>query len=452
MTKKNQEKLNISQVGYKSEWALAKFFDAYFNDNEIKGKFNLKYICGRQRKKIAIDQLMDGLEGKLEILFENPTWRAGNRKKEVKSIIGIIRRLNNNGFKYSQTIENKEECKKYSLEEKVYDKSDAIIVQSANLAHLDYINDAISHEKSVLCEKPLIPVIENGKPTKKYINELKKIANKNERKDKDIKILMDAEHYSYKKSSLAFYENLDEILTGKDGEKLKIKEIVGEGIEIDDPSHWRTQEILNFEKSGSGLMGDTLCHFLAFVSNLGGKAIAKNREYDMYEGEKEGKRIKYNADTYDHVVFNVQNRKNKVENSIAIDSKRDYFTEECTANFTVAKFIDKTNRNINKENHEKKESKFIKFLLNDGSEVIVDFITGEVTKNTIKQDQKSYKAKEGTSNNEYVNILNRFYDSIKTGKRPITDFKNSIETMNSIYEAYNLPEEQNKRISVYQLK
>lgn len=459
-----EQKIAMSQVAFKSEWALAKFFKAYFDNEEIREKFDLKYILGREKSKPeAISALICGLRARVKILEKNPEWRNEQRLTEINSILEIMERLHSGSIDYFSVHGT------HLVPPEVYDNVELSIIHSQNKTHLEYIVDGLSNHKSILCEKPLVPTVTaDGKADRESIQKLEQIV---ENAPEDL-TLMDAEHYSYKLGSLRFYQNLTEILKDDNGNPLKIKKIEGECKEIDDPTHDRTKAILDFEKSGTGLMGDTMCHLLAFISNLGGKAIPEFREYDMYKDHEN--EFQYNADTYNHVDFKVQNRENRVSDSVTIPA-RDYFTEDCTASFEVAKFINlmiKKNGKAGKtkkskfvsflhslmlENEEEvkaekpKESKFIRFTLEDDSQVTINFKDGSVKRGYCQGISREYrKEDEKISSNEYVNILNHIHDSIRQGKKPITDFRNSIETLRSIMETYALPENLNKKVSIYQ--
>jgi predicted dehydrogenase len=435
-----EQKIAMSQVAFKSEWALAKFFKAYFDNEEIKEKFDLKYILGREKSKPeAISALICGLRARVKILEKNPEWRNEQRLAEMNSILDIIEGLQSGSIDYFSVHGT------HLVPPEVYDNVELSIIHSQNKTHLEYILDGLNNHKSILCEKPLVPtVMADGRADKEGIQRLEEII---ETAPKDL-TLMDAEHYSYKPGSLRFYQNLTEILTDDNGNPLKIKKIEGECKEIDDPTHNRTKSILDFKTSGTGLMGDTMCHLLAFISNLGGKAIPEFREYDMYHDTKNG--FQYNADTYNHVDFKVQNRENGINDSVTIPA-REYFTEDCTASFEVAKFINLM-KIAGEETEEKpKESKFIRFTLEDDSQVTINFRNGVVNRKYSPGVSREYrKEDEKISSNEYVNILNHIHDSIRQGKKPITDFRNSAVTLRSIMESYALPEEVNKKVEIYQ--
>jgi predicted dehydrogenase len=292
-----------------------------------------------------------------------------------------------------------------------------------NITHADYIEDGFLHNAHILCEKPLTTVVNiDGNPDDRALIHLDKIV-----RACGINLtLMDAEHYSYKKPSIIFYEKVDDLLKGKNGSKLKIIGIEGEIKELDNPEWNRTRDILSFAKNQTGLLGDTMCHLLAFISNLGGRAVAQEREYDSYGG--------FDADTYDRVSYQIINT----------DLQKNYFAPNAYANFTVAKFIDKMTDSKEKDDRIR-ESKFIKFILEDKSEIIINFKDGTVTKDG--KDCSYFR--HAISGNEYVNVLNEFHEAIHDGRKPRTDYLSSKSTLQTTYETYALPAEKNKRVKIY---
>ncbi len=404
--------LKAAQIAYKSEWALAKFF-ASLKNSEIQNKLKLIGICGREEtKKDAWLAIKEAILKRTEMLAENPSWRSSNREIEIDSLISLLEKLQFNGIKYYHANKNQ------TLPQKVHENADAIIIHSKNTTHLGYIEDAIKNLKHVLCEKPLVSTIdERGKPYPNHLNELEKII----REANPSLILMDAEHYSYKKASTIFYENLEQILKGKNGKMEKIKEIEGHLEEKDDPNFSRTRDLLSLDNRTS-LLDDTMCHLLAFISNLGGTPIPKYREYDIFKG--------YDVDTFNNVEYKIK------------DCQK-YFTNNAFAYLRVAKFIDKQKK------PKKQESKNIKFTLEDDSEILVDFKKGSVTKKTKDNTKKEYTFRYVISNNEYTNILNHFYEAIINQKSPLTDFRNSLVTLKAIYQSRTLPSNQNKQVKIY---
>lgn len=406
-------RITLDQIAYKSEWALAKFFDSCFNNDSIKEKFMLRSICGREKtKEDALEALITSAQKKVEILEKTHHSKSPQRFTEVRNLLNLMRALSSNIIQYHFLNGGGTLPPKNS-------NYNALVIHSSNKSHINYIQQGIDLGEHILCEKPLIPVIDAfGRPDDSGINQLENIIKK---APKNL-VFMDAEHYSYKEPALVFYQMLNECLEGK-----KIKRVEGEIREFDDPSWDRTKDILNLHKSQTGLMGDTLCHLIAFISNLGGQAVPVSREYANYD--KNG--VTYDVDTYDKVDYSIKN------------IFGNYFSKEASASFVVAKFIDK----MKTQNTE--ESKYIKFILEDNSEITIDF-----RKKTVEKKKNGHKwlvtsQDKGINSNEYVNILNQFYDSIINEAKLRTNFTNSLTTLRSIHDAYALSPDKNIMVEVY---
>jgi predicted dehydrogenase len=411
-------KIKLVQIAYKSEWALARFFEALKNP-DISSKFFLETICGREASDTdAVDALTKRIT-EIKKAIEAKEWRAEQRNKEMENANYLISLLASKKIKYCQVR------KDTRLPQAVYDHDfgKALVVHSLNITHTNYIRDGLLHKANILCEKPLTTVVDiEGNPDDSSIRSLETIV----RNLKGDLVLMDAEHYSYKKPSLIFYEKLEQLLADKNGNIRKIKKVEGEIMEIDKPDWKRTREILSFERNQTGLLGDTMCHLLAFISNLGGRAIPEERTFDCYPG--------FDADTLNNVKY-------KIINS---DLLKNYFAQNATADLRVAKFIDK----IKGTKKDVKESKFIKFILEDNSSITLDFKQGTLTKDGKDCSYFRY----AVSGNEYVNILNIFHEAIEDKRKPLTDYRSSMDTLQSTFETYALPEEKNRRIRVYKTK
>ena len=215
-------------------------------------------------------------------------------------------------------------------------------------------------------------------------------------------VLMDAEHYSYKKAALTFYENLDFLL---ENGKRKIKQVHGEIKEFDSPDFGRTKDILNLG-SETGILTDTGVHLLAFISNLGARATPTSAKYDRFKG--------YDVET-------------SFRGEYAITGNNRVFAKNATFAIDIAKFTDLF------INPELGESKLIRFTLDDDTEIIVDFSNGIVKKGGIE-----CTFRYSISNNEYTNIFGHFFESLNNKTLPLTRFSRSIKTLDSIYQTYNL--------------
>lgn len=395
--------LKMMQVAYSAEWALSKYFGAVVDEGIMK-RFLLTSISGREN---AIDEAIARLAS--EIYKRNiDVASAGGEKRNVEVqnrnaqiLIGKLQNLEVPYFKINGTC---------TLPDEAYDLADVVVIHSKNTTHVDYIREAIQRGKHVLCEKPIVATLDaSGNPIDSQFKELEQILAAH--KDSKL-VLMDAEHYSYKTASLTFYEKIDQILHGR-----KIVEIYGEILEKDDPFHKRTKMILNPE-NGTGLMGDTMCHLLAFISNLGGTSTPESREYSKFSGKNDqGDSVDYKVDTYNDVNFRVEGCH--------------YIRDGAKAEFKVGKFIGLM------KDEKKAESKYIEFKLDDNSTVRLDFRNGSVVEKNGSSEKKFFPL-YSVNSNEYVNILHHFYHAIKHGTQPLTAMQNSMRTMDAIIRAYKI--------------
>ena len=398
-------KKRLLQVAHNSEWALAKFFNA-LRHPWIAERFELKSVCGIEHTvEEAIESLAKGIYARAEML-KNSGFRAGNREDEIKSALELIKGLSSGRIRYYHVNGN---C---TLPEEAYKDADTMVIHSRNPTHLGYIRSGIRANLDIICEKPLCPVIDCcGYPDENELNKLKIIVPEGIAAGRT---LMDGEHYSFKRPAVIFYEHLGEILDNK-----KIKRVEGEILEKDDPDFWRIKEILS-SSNMTGIMGDTMCHLLAFISNLGGVADPVSREYDCYKG--------YPVDTQDKVNYNLYGG---------------LFTKDASATLEVGKFIDK------EKVPRTKESKMIKFILEDDSEVILDFREGSVRKKKGSQERE-FTSKHMTDTNEYIQSLGVFHESIVNKSIPLTDMARSITTLTAIYKSYKLQLDKNISSGVYE--
>lgn len=386
--------LRTVQISPKSEWALARFFHA-LRDKDISEKFQLTAMCAREKTRDDLfGAFLKSVNGRVDLLC-NPKFRAGNRKQEIESLLWLLDLLVKNKADYCPVNGNQ------TLPEDAYDKCDVIAIHSKNTCHLGYLQDAVAHSKNlrgIICEKPLVTIMDTrGEASRDNLEKLLDLTGVS-----DGLVLMDAEHYSYKQAALIFYQNLPKILGGA-----RIKRVEGCIKEKDDPEFGRTRDILNLQNE-TGILTDTGVHLLAFISNLGGKAIPKYARYGIYPT--------YDVETFAEAEYEIQG-----------DSR--YFSRDATARFTVAKFIDKF------KTPEHEESKLIKFVLDDNSEVIVDFKKGSVRKKQRGIEQE-YTSSQALSSNEYVNVLNHLHNAIETSREPMTCFRNSITSLESAYLTY----------------
>lgn len=388
----------MAQVGYASEWALARFFRA-LREQQVQENFELLYLCGREENEQEAFARLKELIGK-ELKSLQGVWRGSQRVAKIESALDLMEYFHSGKAKYLPVNGD------LTLPEEVHQGSDAVAIFSSNRTHLDYLYDALKHGKSVLCEKPLVALLDTrGRPDDSQLRELEEIL-----RDADPKlIIMDSEHYSYKKASLLFYEHQDKILRGR-----KIKKVEGALKEIDNPAHARTQAILSIA-NGTGLLLDTGVHLQAFITYLGGKVEVTNSEFGIYPG--------YSVDTYDKINFRISG---------------ELFSPNAVGNLVVAKFIDKFLP------PEEEESKYLKLFLEDDTEVEIDFKAGKVTEKTRPSCQQDGPVSRidfsffryPLDQNEYVNILGHFYESIKLQQPPRTDARSSLKTLQALFQMY----------------
>lgn len=407
-------KLKVAQVAHDSEWALAKFFKALSNPT-IEEIIELEAICGITADKIeAIRALTNGITNRLGLIQNGNFNRGDNRKVETESALKLTIALASGEIDYYQVRGND------TLPRKLYSNGiGAVVIHSINPSHLGYIFDAGDHNRHVLCEKPIIPVLDRrAMPTSRNLDLLKKYLAEHP----DL-VFMDAEHYSHKRASITFYENIEKLLGTR-----KIKAVEGRVFEVDDPEFTRTKNILR-PINETGLMGDVMCHLLAFISNTGARATPLTREYHSYVDPSKG--IEYLVDTYNKVRFKIDN----LESS--------YFTKDAEARFEIGKFVDKA------VEEGKKDEKYIKFILDDDSAIKLEL--GGQNRVLIQGStgEQEYRSDRPPSLCEYVNILSSFHAAINNKRQPRTCFANSIKTIEAIFQAYSLDPKDNKEVQFY---
>ncbi len=400
------KKINLLQIGCISEWALAKFFPAIFKYG-LSEYFDLVGICGLEPIKTDVIDKLSSEIGKREIALEKgKKWREENTNAEIESAKRLKEDLESKKIDYYSVINGKIPKEGY----------DAAVIHTSNTTHLDYIELLLKNNKHVLCEKPLVTVTdENHKAdegNETYLKKLKELVKDHKSKC----IMMDAEHYSAKKASMAFYENIEKTakIYGK------ISGIKGYTYEKDDPEKQRTRDLL-CRKNRTGLLLDMGVHLFGIITNIEGE-IGKilSAEYDIYPGHKKCKR--YDVETYVKTKFEISGN---------------LFWENTEGEFTFAKFINKSDK-LPKEDNKKVE---VTFENRDESGktvnstvLTIDFIEGTVIE--YKDDGKTIEWHCGASQYEYVNILKDFYIAIEENIHPRTSFEHSIKTLEAIYRVY----------------
>jgi len=370
----------VAQIACKSEWALARFFDAIFYS--LSDRFELTTICDVEHEPYGA--INGAIKNRIEDIRLN-AWRSEQRLKEIKSLADILCSLGQKEIDYKQVNGN---C---TLPKEVYDNCDMVVIHSPNTTHLNYAEDALNHGKNVVCEKPLCSLLRDK--DRGNLNKLEELVNQAEEKKLQF---LDAEHYSYKKQSMIFYDKAEELI--KDG--WTVTRVSGEIAEIDNPELERTKSVLS-KKNGTGLLLDTGVHLMSFMSSLGAEYENAKAKFG-YKG--------YDVDTFCDFGFNLTGRR---------------FNRR--AELRVVKFIDKLSdrKEYEDSNGNVKESKYIEFIFSRNGETatLKANWTGKKVEFNGQELQGDYHE------NECVNFFNHI-DKCRTSAR------NSLKNLKVISELY----------------
>ncbi|MBM3234372.1 hypothetical protein FJZ19_04750 [Candidatus Pacearchaeota archaeon] len=401
-------KIRLFEICYTSEWALAKFFQALFKHG-LDEYFNLVGISGRESFSNVPARIFDEIIKRASSLKAGKNWREENTKTEIRSLLDILGILAEES--YYQSGEGNIE--------KFNGDYEAAAIFSRNTTHIRYVAELAKRRKHVLCEKPLV-ILTNDKhlADRKQLNELEKIV-----KQKPDLILMDSEHYSAKRASIAFFERVGDMIS----EYGRIARIKGTTREKDDPEKERTRKLL-CRKNKTGLLLDMGVHLFGIITNINGEITnVADAEYDIYPGHQGC--LPYDVETFSRVK---------------LDIKGNLFHDKARAEFEFAKFIHRL------KIPEEKDRKEVIVTFKDKSslerEVKIDFVTGKVT-DTNGREWHSYSNPSG---NEYMNILKDFYNAIIRRQQPRTSFRNSIKNLDAIYRTYKKFPVAGNPIEVYQ--
>ncbi len=370
--------VKLLHISCTSEWAQSRFLQVLFNDFRFKLENTSDIVRG-----------MNHLQ---ELMSKSETGRKLWQKIESEETRYFpLSAMGGNGLPYQ-----------------AYKNVDALVIHCLNGSHLYYIEKAIMNGKDVICEKPLVPIMDSVGNAD--CSELDRLVELTLHGEKNGLILMDAEHYSAKKVSRILFDRIDELVE-KYG---KITKITGELKEKDNPLSPRTQRVLSLDNR-TGLLEDTGVHLLSVITNLESRVEKVNEVcYDTYS--------KYDVETYASVRLSVAPTK--------------LFSDSAEFSFTLAKFVDKM---IDPQS----ESKYLEFTLEkedkDTQESIetklrVDFLEQKIYlmgKNNFKEEITS---KKEHSELEYVNILNDFYQAYTSGASLRTNFSKSIITLEGLYK------------------
>ncbi len=370
------EPIKLLHISCTSEWAQNRFLPVLFND--LRFKLENAGDIVRERNRLQ-EQLSKSEAGKT--LWEKI--ESGATKYFPLSPMG------GNGLPYQ-----------------AYEDVDALVIHCLNGSHLYYIEKAIMNGKDVICEKPLVPVMDSVGNAD--YSELDKLVELTMLGDKKELIMMDAEHYSAKRVSRILFDRIDELVE-KYG---KIIRVTGELKEKDNPLSPRTQRILSLDNR-TGLLEDTGVHLLSFITNLESRVEKVNEVcYDTYSKYD----VKYDVETYASVRLSVAPTK--------------LFSDSAEFNFTLAKFVDKMEEPL-------PESKYLEFTLKKGTtetKLRVDFLEQKIYLMGKNDFNEEVTSKTEHSELEYVNILNDFYQAYTAGASLRTNFSKSINTLEGLYK------------------
>ncbi|MBD3252957.1 hypothetical protein GF386_04450 [Candidatus Pacearchaeota archaeon] len=389
--------LRLLQIGYTSEWALAKFFPVILNG--YNPGFELIGICGREPEKDdAEKRLVSKIDEKENANKEERNWRKKNTDKEIQSSWQILQRLRD-GLDYFQICQNGNVV----IPETDFD---AVAIFTKNSTHLDYVRELMKKGIHILCEKPTVVVTdENHRADREQLSELETIVESDNPVSSQSPrfIKMDAEHYSAKIATIAFYESLGELIAEYGG----ISKIEAVTKEVDNPDKQRTRSLL-CRDNRTGLLLDMGVHLFGVISNIGGNVREiKSAKYSAFPG--------YDVETYVETEFGIQGN---------------LFHEDATGSFKMIKFIDKL------KDPEKDDTKKLRVYLRSkkGIETVVtiDFKEGIV----IDSNGRPWYGHSNPKSEEYANVFELFKKAIERGQAPRTNFRRAIQNLDTIYRIY----------------
>ena len=393
-----EEKLNIVLAGFYSEWSLAKFYPAVFEDEKVGGRINLHGVAGRQQATDALVRLMEAGEERFDLMKQaystGSDWRKEQTKREILSILALQEMLEKGSVKYlTISPEN-------TLPVQAYNESvGAVAVITPNPTHIDFIEDSIEHDKHVTVEKSLVPLYD-GRGNISRID-LDRLVLANDKLRRKGLVGKDSEHYSHKPASLQFF-GLIERLHEDYG---LIKQVDAYVLETDSPTKPRTKNTLSMQNR-TGLLTDTGVHPLSVIANIGGVVgEVFEARYDIFQG--------YDVETYAKVDFSIKGK---------------YFTQDASGSIEVGKFM-----RLPMEEQEKGR-KYIDFVFTRKD--VDTVVRVSLNSPNILINGTPVEIGNEFSKNEYVNILLDFHNAIKQGTKPISSFDTSIPILDAIARTY----------------
>jgi len=402
----------LLQIAYRSAWAIDTFFAALGNEH-IAENFELSAVSGLEKDRgVAVSALEEAIAYREAQLPYQPDKRKERIRGQIKTARGLLDDLKKGKVAYINSKELE------GLGKEIRNIADAMVIHSVNTSHLEKINFGREHQLHIICEKPLVPVLDsNGNSSREELDELSWIVNSG-----NPGLLVDAEHYAYKPSSMMFYKNVMDLITSP------IKRVVGEIMEIDHPNSPRTRQVLSRDNR-TGLVTDTIGHLVSFVTNLGAEIVPTDVKFGYYPG--------YAVETYADAKYRVKALNNR-------------FTKDATAELKVAKFIDKFKelRDV--------ESKFIRFEFEKtDAEGRPDFVQVNLNNGGLvvrRNGVEAYVRDEVPANpNEYVNLLTRVNYAIRNGDPSAvpTNARNSLTTLDAMVKTYECFERNPQKVDVY---
>lgn len=385
-------KINLMQIAYMSEWALKKFYSALDPTTGTipSSKFALTVSTGEEMTK--------------ELAQARVKAMASSQQAGTIAGIHLLDNMIMNGISYAPV-----DLRGNSIPSRYYGECDAVVIHSVNASHLHYMQRAFKHHKHILCEKPLVPVMDiQGNADRDDLDELISLEEARIHKwssKGSFLSFMDAEHYAFKGVSLILFQNIDSMINGGLGGPEhgygKIKKIEAYIEETQDPEDKGIRQRLSLTNR-TGILTDTGVHALSFLTNLGGSITDVTKaDYSIYPG--------YDVETSARAEYHVEG---------------DRFAKDSTFSLDVAKFVDRY-----EESREQRKQIVITF--ENGYQTRVDFDQDMVYDSA---NRVYHPRGEPAHGNEYVNILSRFYRSIANKEEPHTNFTRSIKTLKALHD------------------
>jgi len=394
------EKTKIFWAGPTSTWGLKKFLKT-MQDPYIGSLFELSGVIGRK----TVEEDAKSIKEKSE--------------KDVSGLNFSKSILNGDipHYKY-ETINGETQ-----IPEVIFDTPlGSIYICSNNTRHLDQISYSARRGIHTLFEKPACVVLdEQGMAYDGQIKQLEALVETNPQV-----VIMDAEHYAYKALSQWFHKEFTKTLGNR-----KISHMNATIIEKDNADCQRNKNMFAIGER-TGLMTDVGVHALSYITNQNAKVTPQkdNIFYGFYPG--------YETETFVRAKYDIFPERNSP------------FANDAIASIAIEKFTQK--RKEPEKTRPFDSDKRITFTLTDKSQVELNFNDGTAYTISPSGNRTAITNTNKYSQNEYINSLKEFNDSIRTGNAPLTDIRNSLKTMHAIYDTYKVapPSDKKNRRDVYE--